>query len=224
MNVILVVDNSCSGYADAIDRHACEQGEYKKQKSFTRTLILLLKKNFGNKWKIDRITNSEQAITTTRKHKDNIKAIFLSGSNARFTQDTVSDATMLTNTLVMLLNPTASVFGICFGFQLLAIIYGGRVEEIRDKNGNAKGVFGKIMIDDQDYGNVKVSGYHNDYVSCLPFNEAHIDVRAMSDRHTQRIVMHTNNKMVVATQFHPEKSEEYGLRIIGDFLHHCEST
>lgn len=68
---------------------------------------------------------------TTVAMGDRFDAIVLSGSSLNMSQS-LSAAALAKDLMVLLRSPTVPCLGICFGMQLMAVAYGGRVERIAE--------------------------------------------------------------------------------------------
>lgn len=113
------------------------------------------------------------------------------------------------------------ILGICYGFQLLAEIFGGKVEKGKISE------FGKVSIKVLDNSLVfegtphtqTVWMSHYDTVSEVP------DTFEITSKTENNLISSFENKQqrIFAVQFHPEvKHTEYGLKILGNFLEVCK--
>ena len=110
------------------------------------------------------------------------------------------------------------ILGICYGHQLIAYLYGGRVE--KGRYGEYGGVIFKIYGDHPILeGLPKVSRVwmsHRDFVVDIPEGFRNIG----STEYTRYAALVNEEKKIYTLQFHPEVSHtEYGEKILGNFIY-----
>lgn len=150
-----------------------------------------------------------------------IKGIILSGGPDRLT-DKLDINDIITNINAIIRSPHIPILGICFGYQIIAISYGGNITKLKNKKMGIKETINiinnqSILYKNIDNKKISVYQFHNDYIDKVPhdFNITSID----DDNKPQSI---ENIKLLrFGTQFHPEASD-HGDIILKNFIDFCE--
>lgn len=152
---------------------------------------------------------------------DKIKGIILGGGPVRLTNK-IKLNEFITNINAIIQFPNTPILGICFGYQIISISYGGKIMKLSKKK---KGINEEITISSKDsilYKNIdskllEVYQYHNDYIDKVPnlFTITSVDI----ENRPQSI---ENLKLLrFGTQYHPEASDKSN-KIIQNFIDFCE--
>lgn len=177
---------------------------------------------YFKKKKIKLIVTSDKKILETKVLDKNLKGIILSGGPIL-----LSDLTLLKdyilNLTIIIKYPTVPILGICFGFQIISMVYGGYIDKLEK---NKMDLFEEINIINKDsllYHNFKkekinVYQYHNDYIKEIPSD---FEITALDNN---KIIQSIENKekMRFGTQFHPENTDD-GKLILNNFILFCEN-
>ena len=132
------------------------------------------------------------------------------------------------------INNKKPVLGICVGFQMFADIgyeetetkglgwISGKVSKIDNKNGNFKlPHIGwnqiKIVKDSKIFKNIK-NDSHMYFVHSYEFIPEDKKVISSTTDYSSKIVCSVDKENIFGTQFHPEKSDKTGLKIIDNFI------
>ena len=171
-----------------------------------------------NKIELKIISSRDQLILS-----DKIKGIILGGGPVRLTNK-INLNEFITNINAIIRFPNTPILGICFGYQIISISYGGTITKLNKKK---RGIHEKIKISNNDsilYKNInnknnllEVYQYHNDYIDKVPelFTITSVD----SNDRPQSI---ENLKLLrFGTQYHPEASDTSNI-ILQNFIDFCE--
>lgn len=149
---------------------------------------------------------------------NNILGIILSGSHLRLTNKT--SIHKYVNNIVALINyPHIPILGICFGAQIMSLVYGGQVDSMN------KHIFGiqKIQVVNRKsifYKNKKrcqVYENHRDYISKAPLGFTVTAINKMGNIE----VIENKSKLRFGVQFHPEYSSNTRCSILKNFILFC---
>lgn len=159
---------------------------------------------------VSRVATPKSVIRVCKRN--NVTHIVSTGSNLRFTRDYTHASQIICNMTALAVCPTATFLGVCYGFQLLATVFGGNV--VAKPNG---GVFGSENITDVDTGEVMtVAGYHNDIVvdAGRGFDTVHVN---NDDRGIiQTAIRKDECRTLIGVQWHPEQSGRVGYNFLLD--------
>ena len=177
---------------------------------------------YFKKKNIDLIVISDKKILETNISDIKLKGIILSGGPILLSDHTLLKDYIL-NLTIIIKYPLIPILGICFGFQIISMVYGGYIDKL---DNNKEGIFENLNIVGNNsllYQNfnketVTVYQYHNDYIKEIPndFNITALD--------NNKIIQSIENieKMRFGTQFHPENTED-GKLILNNFIFFCEN-
>ena len=162
------------------------------------------------------ISNNKDTLSDIR----NIKGIILSGgpmllSNETFLKDYIINFNILIN------YPYIPVLGICLGFQVIAMAYGGTINKLAKPKINLNEDICLNLTDSILYTNMNknianVYQYHNDFIETPP---SHFTVTGYD---SNLVVQSIENPDLLrfGTQFHPENSRD-GSIILENFINFC---
>jgi anthranilate/para-aminobenzoate synthase component II len=150
-----------------------------------------------------------------------IKGIILSGgpmllSNETYLKDYIINFNILIN------YPKIPVLGICFGFQIISMAYGGSINKLIEPKINLKEdiyIYPKSSILYRHLKNKKntnVYQYHNDFIETTPSN---FNITGYDKKKIIQSIENTTLRRF-GTQFHPENSED-GYKILDNFIEFC---
>ena len=173
--------------------------------------------NFFKKKNIPLIIISDKTFIDIKINENELIGIILSGGPILLSQHSLLKDYIL-NLTVIIKFPNIPILGICFGFQIISMIYGGYIDKLQN---NKKGLFEDINIVDTDSmlfkninkNKINVFQYHNDYIKYIP-NDFKVTAKDNND-----IIQCIENKdkLRFGTQFHPENSED-GLQLLNNFI------
>jgi GMP synthase-like glutamine amidotransferase len=161
------------------------------------------------------IYSNQDTLPTLR----NIKGIILSGgpmllSNETYLKDYIINFNILIN------YPHIPIFGICFGFQVIAMAYGGHISKLPQPilglHKNISILKDSVLFKSFPNNTINVYKYHNDHITRAPH---HFHVTAYDNTSSIQVI---ENKELLrfGTQFHPENSRD-GEVILNNFLDFC---
>lgn len=167
------------------------------------------------------IYTASELIKLIKSDKINdVKGVFISGSDLRFKTHNIPYRLLLPSILAIEYFNDVPIFGICFGFQLLNQYYGGdmgKAINFLDKNYQVTLKKNGKFFKKEHSGKFKF--YNGDVVtnpaSCFVDNSKEFKEWGVSP-----IVEHKKLK-IIGTQFHPELSGKAGVKILEDFLKLC---
>jgi len=152
--------------------------------------------------------------------KKSIIGIILSGSSYCLSKQI--DMSDINKNLVVLLNfPDIPILGICFGFQIMTVAYGGKIKQMEKKelgirniniNGNSR------LFENLDK-NLNVYVSHNDCLEKLPLNFEIL----IKDKYNVVQCIHNKKLLRWGVQFHPEALENTR-QILLNFYNICIGT
>lgn len=174
----------------------------------TKKLIKYFKKN-----------NISYYVLDSHHHLDDINkditGIIFSGSKLNLS-DSI-DFQLISNNISLMLRCDVPILGICFGFQILCLSYGGRLEKMKARIDGIETV--KITRDSKIFKNFpktfEVCSYHGDYITKVPKN---FEVICETNGLVQGVQNTTRN--VYGLQFHPE-SKNFTHTILDNFIKIC---
>lgn len=183
-----------------------------RTKYVTDKLIDYLKKN---KVPYTNVTSSQQ-MKKILKSKEKIDGIILGGSNLKYSNKLC--ACSINNNIISLLEFDVPVLGICFGFQTLAMAYGGNVKAMKKMETRRKPV---ILKKSKLFKGLEKSErfkfMHGDFVETPPFS---FKVIAKTKNGMIQGIEH-KEKNIFGVQFHPEISGKAGEKMLDNFLKLC---
>lgn len=151
-------------------------------------------------------------------------AIILTGSSSRVVKGEYFDGYM--KFLKRVTKEDIAVFGICYGHEILAKIFGGKVGEagrfIKKKYDEEPEIVHVLDEDDIFSGmekEIRVAESHSDQVLKEGVDKAGFKILAKSADCGVEAIKH-KEKTIYGTQFHPEKSNEVGKKIMENFYKH----
>lgn len=156
------------------------------------------------------VLSQRDSIEPVLKMKHLFKGIIIGGSSLRLSEPL--NIEFIKNTIsIFVYFKHLPILGICFGFQIMSIIYGGKVTKLTTPQ---KGI-GKITVKKShlfDAKTYKIYKFHYDHVLKAPLNFK------ITGKYKNMIYSIENKKMKkYGVQFHPEMLEETH-SIIENFL------
>jgi GMP synthase (glutamine-hydrolysing) len=150
------------------------------------------------------------------KEKDKIKGIILSGGRGN-----PYEPLNLTTNFVALMNYNVPIIGLCLGFEIIAVAYGGRIKKL-EKHQDKREQISIIekndpIFKDIDSEEISIREKHGFYVSTLPED---FEVLGSSDICKYEIIKH-RERPIYGFQGHPEVSGVDGMKIMKNFLDIC---
>ena len=147
-----------------------------------------------------------------------IKGVILSGSDLKYTEKICT--CQINMNLICLLEFNIPILGICFGYQTIAISFGGRIKSLPKLRKKKEEV---ILLEHPLFKNIpnnsKFQQYNHDYVSEIPISFRPI---AYSNSNILEGIAHYK-KPIYGIQFHPELSGKYGQYLLNNFIEICEN-
>lgn len=146
------------------------------------------------------------------EHAEKSKGIIISGSPILITN---YDKKKLLNPFIFLKNCQIPILGICFGHQILGLLYGAEIflgEEVRS-NIQINLLSNSPIFDGLDTNTIIVSQDHTEGIT-LPKD---FILLANSEYYPNEAMQHKTNK-IFGVQFHPETSCDNVKKIITNFL------
>ena len=168
------------------------------------------------------IYTASELIKFIKSNKVNeVKGVFISGSDLRFKTHNIPYNLLLPSILAIEYFNDKPIFGICFGFQLLNQYYGGdmgKAINFLDKNHTVTITKNGKFFKKEHSGKFKF--YNGDVVtkpaSCFVDNSKELNEWGVSP-----LVEH-KKLQIIGTQFHPELSGKKGTAILEDFIKLCK--
>lgn len=157
--------------------------------------------------------NSE-IIDMNKIKKSNLEKfshIIISGRPTLLTQE---HNTELIELFSFIKNINIPVFGICFGHQIIGLVYGSTIQKgaMIEKNENIE-----ITTKDKLFHNIENNSLfqesHSEYIS-LPEDF----ILLAKSKSCENECMKHKEKKIYSTQFHPEVSDEHGRLLLENFL------
>ena len=149
-----------------------------------------------------------------------IKGIILSGgpmllSNETYLKDYIINFNILIN------YPKIPILGICFGFQIISMAYGGSINKLIKPKINLKEeiyIFPKSSILYRQFkkATAQVYQYHNDFIEMAP---SHFNITGYDQNNIIQSIENTTLRRF-GTQFHPENTDD-GPLILDNFIEFC---
>lgn len=170
-------------------------------------------------------------VKTDYEIRPNIKAVVLSGSEARIVNN--EDRSRYSGVSQLIENVDLPLLGICYGHQLMCLTHGAEVDVLEN---SAMDFFEsvRLLIDDPIFKGFRVgedlslAETHNDYVKKKSLSQAGLVLLADSSSCEVEAVKHMI-KPFYGVQFHPEKTQikdqqkKEGLKIISNFCRFLKS-
>ena len=170
-----------------------------------------------------------------KKIKSSDKVVLPGQGSFKSCIDALNSINGLTDTLnEFVINKKKPLFGICVGLQMFANVgyeetetkgfgwISGKVSKIDNKNGKYKlPHIGwnqiNIVKDSKIFKDVE-NNSHMYFVHSFEFIPEDKDMISATTDYSSEIVCSVEKDNIFGTQFHPEKSDKYGLKIIENFL------
>ena len=166
------------------------------------------------------ISGQDELYEVISKYKSELKGVILSGGPFLLSQKT--ELYKYSKNFTALIEfQNIPVLGICFGYQVMSMAYGGIIKKLEKKKSGIE----EVSIDhsvDIFYGlsrKIKVYQSHKDYLDKCPDN---FDIIAMNEDNKIEGIQNIEKKRY-GFQFHPEKRPE-GHKIIDNFIKICEGS
>lgn len=174
-------------------------------------LIIKLLQELNIKFKV--VSHDDNIID-----KSNIKGIILSGSSLNLTEP-IKYQLISNNIVVMLKCKKIPILGICFGFQIMCMSYGGKIKHMNHfKHGiENTNIVHKSKLFKGLPEKFEVCSFHGDKITCVP---SAFDILCTADDKTIHGIQNTKLKRY-GLQFHPERNEHTKI-IIKNFLDICK--
>jgi GMP synthase (glutamine-hydrolysing) len=178
----------------------------------TRQLTKFLDKTKINYKVFSHVSNVEDL------DKSKIKGIILSGSYLNLSQPV--DIQLVSHNIAVLLRcPNIPILGICFGFQIMCLSYGGRIEHMgQHKNGLEQTNIVKLSPLFKGLPSCfDVCSYHGDKITYIPQT---FEIICEANDGTIQGIQNLKTKRF-GLQFHPESNNKT-IKILKNFLDICE--
>ena len=177
----------------------------------------LKKKGFGV---IELKEHSQWNIIDQSISKQDILGIILSGSNIRLTKKTYLNQ-YKNNITAVIHYPDIPILGICFGAQIMALMYGG---EINTLNQLTQGIHhikiikkGILFKGQKKHNRYKVYENHRDYIHQVPIS---FEVTAINQNGGVEAIENLN-QLRFGVQFHPEYLPQDKYSVLNNFINFC---
>ena len=176
-----------------------------------------------------------EVTSDLNKIKSSDKVVLPGQGSFKSCIDALNSINGLTDTLdEFVINKKKPLFGICVGLQMFADVgyeetetkglgwIPGKVSKIDNKNGEYKlPHIGwnqiNIVKDSKIFKDVE-NNSHMYFVHSYEFIPEDKDVISATTDYSSKIVCSVEKDNIFGTQFHPEKSDKYGLKIIENFM------
>lgn len=174
----------------------------------TKKLIKYLKKNNIEYY----VLNSNHHLDDIRK---NITGIIFSGSKLNLSEPI--DFQVISNNISLMLRCGVPILGICFGFQIMCLSYGGKLEKMKSRVDGLE----KVRVTNTSSlfnglpSNFDVCSFHGDHITKVPKT---FEIICKTNEVIQGIQNISQKRY--GLQFHPE-SKEYTHIILGNFIKIC---
>ena len=176
-----------------------------------------------------------EVTSDLNKIKSSDKVVLPGQGSFKSCIDALNSINGLTDTLnEFVINKKKPLFGICVGLQMFADVgyeetetkglgwISGKVSKIDNKNGKYKlPHIGwnqiNIVKDSKIFKDVE-NNSHMYFVHSYEFIPEDKDVISATTDYSSKVVCSVEKDNIFGTQFHPEKSDKYGLKIIENFM------
>ena len=176
-----------------------------------------------------------EVTSDLNKIKSSDKVVLPGQGSFKSCIDALNSINGLTDTLnEFVINKKKPLFGICVGLQMFADVgyeetetkglgwISGKVSKIDNKNGKYKlPHIGwnqiNIVKDSKIFKDVE-NNSHMYFVHSYEFIPEDKDVISATTDYSSKVVCSVEKENIFGTQFHPEKSDKLGLKIINNFL------
>ena len=171
-----------------------------------------------NNYKVSVISKRDELITD---NITNVIGIILSGGPILLSEKTELFR-YSKNFTALIEYPNIPILGICFGFQVMGVAYGGLVDGLFDKRRdriiesiNVLNKSDSILFKNTN-DIINVYQCHNDYLKKCPANFI------ITSKSTDNIIesIESKDKLRFGVQFHPENSKD-GEIILANFINYC---
>ena len=163
------------------------------------------------------IVSNRDKVNEIIYNSNDIKGCILTGGPLCLSEELTIES-INKNISVLLHLKNIPILGICFGFQIMAASYGGKIDSMfKEDNGifEVNIIKDSIITKNMDK-NFKVFQSHKDKVSIIPPN---FEIIAIDNKNNIQIIENLENRCW-GTQFHPEGLEETNI-IIKNFIDLC---
>jgi GMP synthase-like glutamine amidotransferase len=124
----------------------------------------------------------------------------------------------LSKNILIFLETSLPILGICFGYQVMAAAYGADLEKMKQKKTGWQTVTHCVHPLFRGIPeNIPMFQNHHDCVRLVPFGFTRI---AWDDEGVVQAIAH-RSKPLYGCQFHPEASDKYGKVVIENFITLC---
>ena len=182
-------------------------------------LIFSFLRNNNVKYKDIQTTKS---LIDVIKSGEKINGVIISGSDLRFSFDKVPYNLILPSLIAIEhFKEKVPIYGICFGFQLLNKYFGGEIG--RTDNYRKKSYYVEVKHEGHFF-KYNHSGryyfYNGDSVTKI--GDGFISITDNLQKEGIELIVEHKKYKIIGTQFHPELSGDYGIKIIESFLRLCK--
>ena len=166
------------------------------------------------------ISGQDELYEVISKYKSELKGVILSGGPFLLSQKT--ELYKYSKNFTALIEfQNIPVLGICFGYQVMSMAYGGVIKKLEKKKSGLEEVSIDHSVDIFNGLSRKIKVYqsHKDYLDKCPDN---FDIIAVNEDNKIEGIQNIEKKRY-GFQFHPEKTPE-GHKIIDNFIKICEGS
>ena len=163
------------------------------------------------------VVSKREEVNNIIYHSLNIRGCILTGGPLCLSEELTIES-INKNISILLHLKNIPILGICFGFQIMAASYGGKIDSMKKEDEGifkVKSVKNSIIINDLD-NSFNVFQSHKDTVIDIPPN---FDIIAIDNKNNIQIIENLKNQCW-GVQFHPEGLESTNI-IIKNFIDIC---
>lgn len=172
-------------------------------------IIIKIIENLNMKYII--VSNKTDLINNLINIRGKVKGIILSGGPLCLSENcNYNDVSKNILTLTIFNNVPA--LGICFGYQIISNMYGGKISKLKKRHTGVELI--KIINKSDLIGETELSVFysHGDYVSSIPYG-----FQIIRDSFNNIVGIESKEKKMYGYQFHPEGTID-GQQILLNFL------